>query len=80
MTDITIPAAAIEAGARAIAEAKGWTWERIAERLRVCCRAEARAACRAMLTAWPGAYDTEDFYAEKRCFILPLPTEASDDQ
>lgn len=38
-----------------------------------------REAIAAAINAWPMAYDTEDFYAEDYCFILPLPQEKNDD-
>ena len=73
MSDITIPPAALEAGARAIGEE---TYVGNKETL----RDAARAAFLAMLEAWPGmaAYSagTNGPYPY---IILPLPQEANDE-
>jgi hypothetical protein len=78
---MNIPAAALEAGARAIAVDGGiadpeWRFYKEA----------ARAAFRAMIEAWPGALE-QQFYeltADGRrltfpVIVLPLPTETSDE-
>ena len=75
MTDIIIPPAALEAGARAIASDDGWPlgWEDYVD--------TARAAFLAMLDAWPGMrhYPDMEVFASKARIILPLPQETSDD-
>jgi hypothetical protein len=83
MTDhITIPPEALEAAAKAIAdlscppdlfgqcEAAGGCM----------CRAEARAACLAMLKAWPGMTTSAWASPAPNAIILPLPKEPSDDK
>jgi len=79
MNDITIPSAAIEAGARAIHARYGFTsWEDLgaAEEALEC----ARAACLAMLAAWPGMdHMTSGAPDAVDCIYLPLPQEASDE-
>lgn len=65
MTDITIPPAALEAGARAayeercrrISHGRFPPWEQLDRAWKDDHRAEARAACLAMLEAWPGRKD-----------------------
>lgn len=63
MTDITIPPEALEAAAKDLYEAwcrvhgvadTALPWEDIDNEERDACFAEARAACLAMLKAWPG--------------------------
>lgn len=73
MTDITIPPEALEALAMAILEITGEGID----------MDEARAACLAMLKAWPGSYSlAENDSAEIRdvaVIILPLTTENTND-
>ena len=76
MSNILIPPAALEAGARAIAESLRTA--RLTLESEDGYKPEARAACMAMLQAWPGmemdaASDGSEY------LILPLPTEASDE-
>ena len=76
--DITIPPAALEAGARAIAESLRTA--RLTTEAQDGYKPEARAACLAMLQAWPGM-TREGVVMARRTprIILPLPpTEASD--
>jgi hypothetical protein len=73
MTDITIPPAALEAGARAIAVDGGiadpeWRFYKEA----------ARAAFLAMLAAWEGM-EIDDTQYGADFIILPLPQEVSDE-
>jgi hypothetical protein len=86
MTDITIPAAVVEAVA--VAE---WDAERarigdctlplfeelhpVVKKLKL---ENAHVACLAMLAAWPGMYRTDSTLFSP-ALILPLPTEASDE-
>ena len=68
MTDITIPREALEALAMAIYEITGEGID----------MDEARAACLAMLKAWPGK-EFKMNGAMRTFYILPLPTENSND-
>ena len=76
MTGITIPTAALKAGARALARGieieDYWPYY----------KDDARAAFLAMLEAWPGVrhYPDMEVFASKARIILPLPHENSDDQ
>ena len=78
MTDITIPPAALEAGARAIE--KSLKTARITLESEDGYKPEARAAFLAMLEAWPGKY-VERFMPDSGPYTihLPLPQEASDE-
>ena len=76
MSNITIPPAALEAGARAIAESLRTA--RLTTEAQDGYRPEARAAFLAMLNAWPGMTYIEPDLANG-IIILPLPQEASDD-
>jgi len=72
MIDITIPRAALEAGITAFADAEVNDYTSQAEDL--------ATAFRAMLRAWPGVtLHQQDINAEYSYFVLPLPTEASDE-
>ena len=77
MSEIKIPAAALEAGARALAQYNCELWDNDPDRWRAYFTDEARAAFRAMIEAWPGMFVNGDDEAVD--IILPLPTEASDD-
>ena len=75
MTDIHIPPAALEAGARVVIQ------------YRNSARSDAgiaRATCLAILEAWPGMSQLREndsaSIREMAAIILPLPTENSDDQ
>ena len=78
MTDITIPAAALEAGAKALCKEARLFWPDLNDAEHDIMRAEARAAFLAMLEAWPGMVNYSE-HANHRALILPL-TEASDDK
>tara|TARA_R110000868_G_scaffold86298_1_gene242092 strand:+ start:1259 stop:1477 length:219 start_codon:yes stop_codon:yes gene_type:complete len=71
MSKITIPPAALEAGARAIE--KSLKTARITLESEDGYKPEARAAFLAIVSAWGGMQ--HDNYV----IVLPLPTEASDD-
>lgn len=77
MTDITIPPAALEAGARAIAESLRTA--RLTTEAQDGYKPEARAAFRAMLEAWPGMRISW-LALNDGAIVLPLPAEANDDQ
>lgn len=90
MKDIHIPPEVVEAAAWAVYETwcavHGITktaqpWDEIDEEERAACFAEARAAIRAALNAWPGVFGTEleDHTGVYRRIILPLPREPRDD-
>jgi hypothetical protein len=51
---ITIPPEALEAHERETAKRRGYDWLTLSDGTRGLFRDEARAACRAMLSAWPG--------------------------
>ena len=80
MADITIPADALEASARAIADVE---YPRLPPRKEH--YEMARAACLAMINAWPGMHFTEfddgqNAVQLRREITLPLPQEDSDEQ
>jgi hypothetical protein len=70
MANITIPPAAIEAGAITLCSRAGYAWT-VTPDVHNHWRAEARAAFLAMIEAWPGMQ--HDNYV----IVLPLPTEPS---
>lgn len=72
MINITIPPAALEAGARAIAESLRTA--RLTTEAQDGYKPEARAACTAMIKAWPGMHFIGNIGVH-----LPLPTENSDE-
>lgn len=77
MTDrITIPPEALRAAARALHDASGTAdcWDSMWDEM-------ARAACLAMLGAWPGWEGswTEDSTGLRRTIILPLSSAAFDE-
>ena len=87
MSSITIPPEALEAGARAIyltftevniGDGEDH-WERLLPQYRAEYRAQARAACLAMLAAWPGM-GIARWAGGTVNLELPLPQEASDDR
>lgn len=81
MTDITIPAAALEAGARAAYYAfteinigdREDRWERLLPRFRAEYREQARAAILAALKAWPNQHViADDVVYIMHALVLPL--------
>jgi hypothetical protein len=66
MTDITIPPKALRAARAASMNALGDGEDAV------------KAACLAMLNAWPGAW-TQTVMGEPMCYSLPLPKESSND-
>ena len=73
---IKIPPAALEAGAKALCGTDGAYCHKAC----FTCTIFARAACRAMLTAWPGMWTAGDTGRNTiEQIILPLPQEASDE-
>ena len=86
MSEIRIPDAALEAGARTLCNEQRLFWHGLTTDAQDIIRGEARAAFLAMLEAWPGmdyqqgALVTAN-YRDPGKIILPLPPqEASDDQ
>ena len=89
MSKITIPPAALEAGARRIYET--WRdstqllppWKYLVAQYRQTWLDQARAAFIAMLQAWPGmsqlAENDSASIREMAALILPLPQENSDE-
>ena len=73
MTDITIPPAALEAGARAIAESLRTA--RLTTEAQDGYKPEARAAFLAILEAWP-EMRISWLASDDGAIVLPLPTEA----
>ena len=72
MSEITIPAAALKAGARALCNEQRLFWPDLTKDEHNIIRGEARAAFLAMLEAWEGMQ--HDNYV----IVLPL-TETSDE-
>ena len=80
-----IPDEALEAGARALARYNCEKWDNDPDRWSAYFTDEARAACLAMIEAWPGMEQDQLFhgftdgthYFQPR-LILPLPTENPD--
>ena len=78
MTDITIPPAALEAGAKALCAKAGYAWT-VTPDVHAHWREQARAAFLAMLENWPGIAWQQGGNGTERP-LLPLPAEASDDR
>jgi hypothetical protein len=74
MDNITIPPEAFEAAAIEMAPAP---WSMYTEDAQEHFRRKARAACLAMLSAWPGMSTRTGIYTD---IILPLPREPSNDK
>ena len=79
--NITIPPAALDAGARTLCNEQRLFWHGLTTEAQDIIRGEARAAFLAMLTAWPGmsqlAENDSASIREMAALILPLPQEAS---
>ena len=78
MTDIIIPPAALDAGARTLCNEQRLFWHGLTTAAQDIIRGEARAACLAMIEAWPGMRISW-LALNDGAIVLPLPTEASDD-
>ena len=72
MSSITIPAAALEAGARTLCHEQRIFWHGLRSEAQDIIRGEARAAFIAMIEAW------EEMQHDNYVIILPL-TEKTDD-
>ena len=83
MSKITIPPAALEAGARTLCSEQRIFWHGLTAQAQDIIRAEARVAFLAMLENWEGMSQLEEndsaSIREMAALILPLPTEASDE-
>ena len=83
MTDITIPPAALDAGARTLCNEQRLFWHGLLSEAQDIIRREARAVFIAMIEAWPGmsqlAENDSASIREMAALILPLPQEASDE-
>ena len=78
MSDITIPPAALEAGAKALCAKAGYAWT-VTPDVHAHWREQARAAFLAMIEAWPGMeVHNFDGWTHAEGLVLPL-TEASDE-
>ena len=82
--NITIPPAALEAGAKTLCNEQRLFWHGLRSEAQDIIRGEARAVFIAMIEAWPGmsqlAENDSASIREMAALILPLPQEASDDQ
>lgn len=80
MADIIIPPEAVEAAAEDLfhmqyGDSKE-SWSDAPEWLKVTIRSEARAACIAMLKAWPGMSTGPNIYGRRDAVMhLPLPPQ-----
>ena len=83
MTHITIPPAALEAGARTLCNEQRLFWHGLTTEAQDIIRGEARAAFLAMIENWEGmsqlAENDSASIREMAALILPLPQEASDE-
>ena len=72
MTDINIPVAALEAGARALCNEQRLFWPDLTKDEHNIIRAEARAAFLAIVEAWPGLQHRIHI---EQAIVLPLPPQ-----
>jgi hypothetical protein len=84
MSKITIPPAALEAGARTLCNEQRLFWHGLTTEAQDIIRGEARAAMVAAFNAWPGMkhYDEMRVFGEPHSLarlILPLTQETSDE-
>ena len=79
MTDVTMPADALEAGAKVLADINGWRDEQGL----IACMPVARLCFLAIVEAWEGAKTIRDDGRRQTyvlpALILPLPQETRDD-
>ena len=84
MSEIKIPPAALEAGARTLCNEQRLFWHGLRSEAQDIIRREARAVFIAMIEAWPGMGQLEEndsaSIREMAALVLPLPQEASNDQ
>ena len=87
MTNITIPPEALEAVAKELYEVHPYTdedddvipWEELHMIDKEEYLDSARAACIAMLKAWPGMHEAKSDRLNCQIIILPLPKENTND-
>ena len=85
MDNITIPPEAIEAAAKDLrcsmqGIVSAVEWDALSEQAKDFWRFRARAACLAMLKAWPGMDTGPNIYGRQNAIIrLPLPQEPTND-
>lgn len=81
MTDIIIPPAALEAGARTLCSEQRLFWHGLRSEAQEIIRREARDVFIAMIEAWLGGVQlrSETIRVCYPALILPLPMEASDE-
>lgn len=79
MSDITIPAAALEAGARAFIGygVDAAVWDHLGDAYKIQLQKEMSAAFLAILEAWP-EMRISWLASDDGAIVLPLPTEAGD--
>ena len=77
MSKITIPPAALEAGARTLCNEQRLFWRGLRSEAQNIIRREARVAFIAMLEAWPGMWTSNS--VGNGSIILPMPTENTDE-
>ena len=70
--NITIPPAALEAGAKTLCNEQRLFWHGLTATAQDIIRAEVRVAFFAMLTAWPGK-DVERFMPDSGPYTIHLP-------
>lgn len=81
--NITIPPEALEAAGielyrSATHSPQGFSWATVHPRVRERWRKNARAACLAMLEAWPGAIKGRSLFDGEPTLFLPLQQEKSE--
>ena len=76
MSKITIPPAALEAGARSLCNEQRLFWHGLRSEAQDIIREETRAAFLAMIEAWPGMRISW-LSSNDGAIVLPLTTEAS---
>ena len=79
MSKITIPAAALEAGARALCNKQRLFWHGLRSEAHDIIRGEARAACLAMIEAWEGM-SISWLASNDGAIVLPLPPQEASDE
>lgn len=75
---LTIPPAALEAGARALCEECGNGWPTILRKNQDAMRRRAMSAAVAVLKAWPGMVDHPETALSPRCIWLPFMEKPDD--
>ena len=79
MTDIIIPPAALEAGARTLCNEQRLFWHGLTTQAQDIIRGEARAVFIAMIEAWPGMRISW-LALNDGAIVLPLPPQEARDE